>query len=311
MEKKSTIRGLCPQCSNLLDIPAGLEEFSCLYCGIRLTPVQLLAEHASTEPIACTPEEASAALDRAVSALVPALTGYADCISHLTRSEFPDYFARYRQAHSPALEALDRAIRMSPEEDCPARAAERLISAADDWAEAQRGRKDTHLSQIRTTVCLLLVPTLRQLRLSSGEAMAKALHSVWLARYPKLPFQLTTWEEIAQGFQTRKWCFITSAACRHLGKADDCRELTAFRRFRDGYLSACPDGPGLIREYYNIAPGIVAAIDLMGNPEAAYTAIWADHLTDCLQALDAGDNEGCKARYCAMVRALQKQYLTI
>ena len=37
-------RGYCPGCGNALEIPEGLEEFSCLYCGRRLTLEQLLRE---------------------------------------------------------------------------------------------------------------------------------------------------------------------------------------------------------------------------------------------------------------------------
>ncbi len=56
-------------------------------------------------------------------------------------------------------------------------------------------------------------------------------------------FQLTTYEEICQGFQRKKLCFITTAVCAQSGKPDDCPELAAFRSFRDSYLSPNPMGP--------------------------------------------------------------------
>ena len=40
MEEKIT--GLCPHCGKPLEIPGGLDRFSCLYCGARMSPGELL-----------------------------------------------------------------------------------------------------------------------------------------------------------------------------------------------------------------------------------------------------------------------------
>ena len=41
MEQKM-MEGRCPKCGKALQIPEGLKEFSCLYCGARLDPTMLL-----------------------------------------------------------------------------------------------------------------------------------------------------------------------------------------------------------------------------------------------------------------------------
>ena len=86
--------------------------------------------------------------------------------------------------------------------------------------------------------------------------------------------------------------------------------MTAFRRFRDGYLRACPDGDALIREYYETAPAIVLHMELSADRETRYKTLWSDFLMPCLRDIENGENEACKARYVRMVRELEKEYLS-
>lgn len=55
-------------------------------------------------------------------------------------------------------------------------------------------------------------------------------------------------------------CFITSACCEALGLDDDCFELRALRRYRDGVLARRPRGAAAIAAYYALAPVILARI---------------------------------------------------
>jgi hypothetical protein len=107
----------------------------------------------------------------------------------------------------------------------------------------------------------------------------------------------------------KKGCFITTAVCGSFGKGDDCRELTAFRAFRDNWLAKQPDGQSLITEYYRIAPGIVAAIDKSGNRNAVYRGIWDTYLTDCMRLIENREFAVCKQRYIAMIESLKIIYL--
>ena len=106
---------------------------------------------------------------------------------------------------------------------------------------------------------------------------------------------MVRFESIANGFQKKlfKACYI----------------LTAFRRFRDGYLARQPDGDALIAEYYETAPGILACIELCTDAPVRLDRIWQEHLKPCYEALIRGDEQTCKTRYVQMVRTLQREYL--
>ena len=148
-------------------------------------------------------------------------------------------------------------------------------------------------------------------RLPVSEEFVSLLQKKWVERYPKSPFYLGDYESISGGFRKKflGLCFITTAVCQELGKPDDCAELTAFRAFRDGYLAAQPDGEALIREYYNIAPGIVTCINTCSDRHASYERIREQYLTPCYEDLLAGRNADCKTRYVQMVRDLERKYL--
>jgi hypothetical protein len=113
-------------------------------------------------------------------------------------------------------------------------------------------------------------------------------------------------------FKGCKWhpkrCFITTAVCDSFGKGDDCRELTAFRDFRDNWLAKQPDGQSLIAEYYCSAPGIVAAIERSGNQSAVYRGIWNTYLADCMRLIENREFAACKQRYIEMVENLKITY---
>jgi hypothetical protein len=119
---------------------------------------------------------------------------------------------------------------------------------------------------------------------------------------------LTPYEEIAGGFDRKKLCFITTAVCVYQGKPDHCPELMTLRRFRDNWLAKQPDGPTLIRRYYDLAPAIVTAIDLT-DPDSAYPSIWSEYLLPCLRMIEKKDLQGCKAHYVHMVETLSQTYL--
>ncbi|MBR6712781.1 MAG: hypothetical protein IKI76_07295 [Selenomonadaceae bacterium] len=109
--------------------------------------------------------------------------------------------------------------------------------------------------------------------------------------------------------QNDEGCFITTAVCGSFGKADDCYELTTFRKFRDGWLSVQPDGKSLIAEYYVIAPRIVDKINRLTDAPQIYEGIWQKYLEPCLTFINSGDNLSCKNKYVEMVRELKRKYL--
>ena len=94
------IRGVCPQCGKKLEIPAELEEFSCLYCGARMR----------TEALRAKPME-----ERAVEALLAQLPGcitrYPDLHLRIGKKDFFPTFAQYEQDNAPLLQELDERVK--------------------------------------------------------------------------------------------------------------------------------------------------------------------------------------------------------
>jgi len=258
-------------------------------------------------------EGAMEALDRLRQGLLPCVTEHLGAFRYLTAKEFPDHYQVYLGSCRPVLELLPLAAQAQLKAGEPVELlARELVEGLEIWSkEARRGltSADALLEEAKATICLLLIPAIRDLETPAGEAFCKSLREKWLERYPKKLFQLTTYRQISQGFQRRKLCFITTAVCRQAGKPDDCPELTAFRAFRDGYLQAQPQGPALIGAYYRLAPGIVTAIDLTDDPERVYPAIWKTYLAPCYEALGRGEEDACRRIYTEMVEELAKKYL--
>ena len=91
-----TIRGVCPQCGKKLEIPAELEEFSCLYCGARMR----------TEALQAKPVQAEA-VEALLAQLPGCITRYPDLHLRIGKKDFFPTFAQYEQDNTPLLLQLD------------------------------------------------------------------------------------------------------------------------------------------------------------------------------------------------------------
>lgn len=304
-----TNKGQCPQCGKALEIPAELDAFSCMYCGARLTPADL------TQPMPeSVPEgDYDEAMAYVHTHLMDCVRSYPDYNKKITKKEYATCFEAYERGTSDLFEHLELACRLRPQQwDAliQATVTEFMVGlkAYFDEAGGKRRREDL-MFNTKVVIALFLVPAVRHMDLRVSEDFVQELHRQWSEAYPKSPFQLGTYEDIVSGFRRGRFCFVTTAVCAAEGKDDDCAELTAFRAFRDGYLSQCPDGEALIAEYYNVAPGIVACIDHCGTPED-YAALRRDYLDGCYADLRSGRPARCKRRYTRMMRRLEKTYLS-
>ena len=100
----------------------------------------------------------------------------------------------------------------------------------------------------------------------------------------------------------KRGCFLTTAVCEYLGKADDCTELTTLRAYRDNWLANEPGGKELIEEYYRIAPGIVRAMKSSADYGELCEELLTRYIRPCLALIAEGKNEECKELYMEMVR---------
>ena len=51
MAQTDVLTGRCPGCGEELEIPAHLKQFSCMYCGARLTPSELVNDAGTDETV--------------------------------------------------------------------------------------------------------------------------------------------------------------------------------------------------------------------------------------------------------------------
>lgn len=120
--------------------------------------------------------------------------------------------------------------------------------------------------------------------------------------------QRSDYETLKNGFSSGP-CYITTAVCDRLGKADDCYELTILRRYRDEYLLSTERGRKAVEEYYDIAPTIVKRINNEEKKTEIYTDIYEQCLIPCIHMIEEGKMEECEMLYTEMVRDLQKRYM--
>lgn len=287
----------CPGCGRMVEVPAGMDACFCTFCGARVTLPAAAEPAPAAEPVF---------LDKAAlgEELTKLMTANRSLARQFGRTTYETQFRSYQAQLSPLLCRLEAALPEGPgRDDMVRQAAEAWLDAlAAQWKKGQPHYEYQHLMAIFT------IPALRDLPQPSGEELARAVQALWVQRWPKSPIGLGSYDEITAGFQ-KKLCYITSAVCRVQGKADDCYELTAFRRFRDQVMLASENGRALVEEYYRLAPAIVTSVGLCQDEAAVYNSVYQNYLLPCLALLEQGDNTGCRDKYVEMVRYMEKTYL--
>lgn len=290
---------ICKHCGKTIQVPEELETFSCVFCGEKMRREDFLA------PVGTSDEE-----DRrfVLENLLTTIREHPDYgLKNFTRRMYEQTYKDYKEMCRGVYEAMDRYVLANPDRR-QALLEEFTDRFLEDWEAMRKDRKgERRAFSDKMTLALYEIPVIRGLELSVSEDYVALLHEKFVAAYPKNAFLPGTYAEISAGFRKRKWCFITTAVCEFEGKPDDCAELTAFRGFRDGWLTE-HGGAGLIAEYYEIAPAIVAAIDFCDDRAERYAALRRDYLTPCFEALRRGENAACRDTYVRMVRDLRQTY---
>ena len=106
------------------------------------------------------------------------------------------------------------------------------------------------------------------------------------------------------GSSKKSKCYLTTAACEHMGRSDDCYELQTLRTLRDSYMMQSPEGRRLVAIYYETAPSIVA--NLKTKTQLDY--VWGVVL-QCVASIESGDPEQAVQKYREMALALGCQHI--
>lgn len=103
-------------------------------------------------------------------------------------------------------------------------------------------------------------------------------------------------------------CFLTTACIRAKALPDDCDELRTLRAFRDGYLRSLPEGEDEIKEYYRIAPRIVADVSALPDAQERWVALYGSLVLPCVRWIIEGKNEEAHRLYRQTVLNLKKEF---
>jgi len=180
-----------------------------------------------------------------------------------------------------------------------------LISKLDEVSSKRK--KESIQLDCNTVMVTYIVPVLVYSRNDACELITDRMIEKW-NEISTLKIQKAHYEEIQGGFKTRL-CYITTAVCKSMDKADDCYELNTLRQYRDEYLAIQEGGAGIIAEYYDVAPTIVKRIDEHQDSDRIYRDIWETYLHPCLSLIEQDEKGACQELYIQMVRELEHKYV--
>ena len=79
------------------------------------------------------------------------------------------------------------------------------------------------------------------------------------------------------------------------------------RRYRDNYLKSTPEGQAAVREYYDIAPGIVAAVNARRSAKEIWERVYEELVLPCVRLIEEARNEEAFRLYRDYTLALAAQ----
>lgn len=221
---------------------------------------------------------------------------------------FNDLFERYKnimQAYVNSCGALDEESLVQYR----SKVAEAFIAQEERRLEAAGPRnRRVRLYDDNLYMALFVIPAIGYFKTEQTDELARTLVKHWRKQYPQHPINQGNYEEISAGFKKRKFCYITTAVCECLGKEDDCDELQKLRDYRDHWLMLTENGPELVDQYYETAPGVLKAIEKRGDYKNICRNIYESYIIPCLNDIDQGRYEQCKRHYMDMVFTLQRTY---
>lgn len=301
------VEAKCPKCGGELHVPEDVESIICMYCGDKLTALELgLVQEESRQQ---DPERSGLLFGEALAMFNGDMSNPIGHSKRFTRAEYPFSFTLYYDQFVPVLQTFDKAYRNDPSDELVDQFGRALTQVVIGKAGYQNGKikkLEDEMDCINLIVAFMVPAVLKYSR-TYADQMANSILDGWNDRFPKTKIGKASYEELNEGFK-RKWCFITTAVCESLGRPDDCAELNALRSFRDGWLASQEDGRAMIEEYYLLAPILVRKMDGSADRKAVYGHLWNDYLRPCLDQLEQGNLQACRDGYRSMVDELRGRY---
>ncbi|MDD2972418.1 MAG: hypothetical protein PHE02_09855 [Lachnospiraceae bacterium] len=173
---------------------------------------------------------------------------------------------------------------------------------------AKKSNKESLTLDYNMIMASFAIPCILEYRGESTDALADALVAEWNASFTKYKIHKGKFADIDGSFK-RKLCFITTAVCDSLGKADDCYELTLLRSFRDTYMMHTETGDQLVKDYYRRAPVLVMRMNLIRDSRHVYDEINETYIKPCISLIEEKRYEECQDKYVEMVESLTDRFI--
>ena len=112
------------------------------------------------------------------------------------------------------------------------------------------------------------------------------------------------------GSEDKGGCYLTTACVAAMGLTDRCYELDVLRSFRDNVLLRTPRGRKAVKEYYNLAPEIITAIEEKEGPNAinVFQGLYPE-IQKIVNFILSGNFESAFQNYKQMTSQLKTNYL--
>lgn len=96
-------------------------------------------------------------------------------------------------------------------------------------------------------------------------------------------------------------CYLTTAMCEILGKADNCYELEILRSFRERYMKNTDEGKELLKEYDLISPPIASRLLVHEDKIAIANDMLKNYINVAIKMINYGYDEAAMLKYKEMV----------
>ena len=250
-------------------------------------------------------------MDETITGFMDALYAVEDPIKNFKKNTYEAQFRQFEKEHGVCFKDLEQSV-LSGEDGGTRKLSQMAEMIAEKVAEELRALakepfRQNRLMDYNMVLVTYYFPAALDLMPQSGTQFVDHMILAWKEQFPQTDLKPATFEEINAGFRQR-YCYITTAVCKSLGKTDECYELNLLRNYRDDYLSRQKNGKELIRRYYDIAPTIVKRINRREDCAVIYQDIWQTYLKPCIAYIEHGKKKECMDLYTNMVYDLQEKY---
>lgn len=104
-------------------------------------------------------------------------------------------------------------------------------------------------------------------------------------------------------------CYLTSACVQAKGLSDDCYELETLRCYRDMWLKSTVEGKEIVKQYYEIAPKIVCAINATNDSKSVYEMLYERMVKPYVEFIEKKEFHEAMELYRNMILELKEKYL--